>query len=78
LSSDPTTLDVGDITVIGANKGNLSGTSATRNLEISHIGVNNGDEVTVTLMSPAGYNIILSSRLLLHQNQLFKYQVLKI
>jgi len=62
FSSDPTTLEAGDITVIGADKGELSGTGPIRNLEISNIGVNNGDEVTVTLKSPAGYDIIPSSR----------------
>jgi hypothetical protein len=62
FSSDPTTLEAGDITVTGADKGNLSGTGAIRNLEISNIDGINGDEVTVTLMSPAGYEIIPSSR----------------
>jgi hypothetical protein len=57
FSADPTTLSADDITVTRATKGALSGAGTTRTLAISDIAVANGDNVTVTITSPAGYSI---------------------
>jgi len=54
---DPTTLTADNIMVTGATKGVLTGTGTTRNITISDITVGNGEEVSVTITSPAGYSI---------------------
>lgn len=53
----PTTLTTEHITVHGATKGELSGTGRTKTLTISDITVANGEEVTVAIANPDGYNI---------------------
>jgi formylglycine-generating enzyme required for sulfatase activity len=57
FDADPATLTADDIAVTGATKGALSGTGTTRSIVISDIIVANGDEVSVTITSPAGYSI---------------------
>jgi hypothetical protein len=57
FSADPTTLTADNITVTGATKGDLSGSGTTRTLTISNITVLNGETVSVTITSPAGYSI---------------------
>ncbi len=60
---DPTTLTVDNITVTGATKGALSGSpGTTRTIAISNITVANGETVSVTITSPAGYAITGSPR----------------
>ena len=52
---DPTTsLKAGNIILLGATKGELSGSGTTRNLAISDIIVGNGATVSVAIMSPSG------------------------
>lgn len=57
FSVDPTNLTAANITVTGATKGTLTGSSTTRSLTISNITVANGETVSVTITSPAGYSI---------------------
>ncbi len=57
FSADPTTLTADNITVTGATKGTLFGSGPTRTLAISNITVLNGETVSVTITSPAGYSI---------------------
>ncbi|MBP7737835.1 MAG: DUF1566 domain-containing protein [Spirochaetes bacterium] len=57
FNNDPATLTVDNITVTGATKGALSGSGNTRTIAISNITVGNGERVTVTITSPAGYAI---------------------
>jgi hypothetical protein len=57
FSVDPTTLTNADITIVGAIKGALSGTGATRNLAITGITAADGATVSVAVASPAGYTI---------------------
>ncbi len=54
---DPPTLAASDITVTGATKGALTGSGTTRSLAISDITVADGEAVSVTITSPAGYSI---------------------
>jgi formylglycine-generating enzyme required for sulfatase activity len=57
FSADPTTLTAEHITVVGATKGALTGTGTTRSLAISNISVGDGEEVSVTIANPSGYDI---------------------
>lgn len=57
FSTDPVTLTADNITVTGATKGTLTGSGTSRTLGISNISVLNGEAVTVTITSPAGYAI---------------------
>jgi len=58
----PTTLTADNITVTGATKGTLSGTGTTRSLVLSAITVANGETVSVTVTSPAGFAITDSTK----------------
>jgi len=62
FDADPTTLAAGDINVTGAAKGALSGTGLTRTLAISGITVDDGDDITVEIANPAGFDITPSSK----------------
>ncbi|MBI9081905.1 MAG: InlB B-repeat-containing protein, partial [Pseudodesulfovibrio sp.] len=57
FSVDPGSLTADLITVTGTTKGALTGTGTTRSLTISDITVANGEKVSVTVASPAGYAI---------------------
>jgi hypothetical protein len=58
FSENPQALTASDITVVGATKGELSGPGTkTWTLAISDIEVHDGENITVTLTSPAGYSI---------------------
>jgi len=58
FSADPSTLNVGNITLTGATKGTLTGTGTKRTLSISNITVANGEMVSVAISNPSGYKII--------------------
>jgi len=55
FSADPTTLTTGNISIIGAAKGTLSGTGTTRSISIANITVVNGETISVAVSSPPGY-----------------------
>jgi hypothetical protein len=57
FSDDPKTLTDDNITVIGATKGSLSGSGATRSLTISDITVPNGNTISISITNPTGYTI---------------------
>lgn len=57
FDGDPSNLTVYNITVKGATKGELTGTGTTRNLTISDITVANGENLTISISNPSGYNI---------------------
>ena len=57
FDSDPAGLSVNDITVTGAAAADLQGSGNTRQLAISNIQVNNGQNITVSIKSPAPFVI---------------------
>ncbi len=57
FSTDPTSLTADNITITGAAKGALSGTGTTRSIGISGITVADGESISVTITSPAGFAI---------------------
>ncbi len=57
----PSALSVNNITVTGATKGTLTGTGNTRTLTISNITVVNGEDITVEIASPTGYEFTPAS-----------------
>lgn len=57
FSEDITNLADSNITVVGATKGELSGTGTTRNLSISNISADNAGTVTVTIANTFGFEI---------------------
>lgn len=54
---NPSTLTADNITVTGATKGDLTGTGYNRTLAISNITAAQGQDVTVEITTPDGYNI---------------------
>lgn len=59
---DPITLTESDITLTGATRGALTGTGPTKTLAISDITVEDGEDVTVAISNPPGYEITGSPR----------------
>ena len=57
FDTNPSTLTADDITLIGAAKGDLSGSGMSRTLSISNITVANGATVSVEITSPSGFSI---------------------
>jgi len=55
FSADPATLTADNISITGAEKGSLSGIGTTRNISLSNITIGNGETVSVSVSSPAGY-----------------------
>jgi hypothetical protein len=57
FNTDPSSLTSDNITVTGATKGTLTGSGLSRTLTVFDITVPNGEPVSITVTSPAGYLI---------------------